>query len=368
MVLRSLSVVKLKGVCKTISSLDKRIKDSVIKIREEDIAMTHKIAIINSSSFGRRFPDQMERLEKIGEIERFTFAIDTPGKELAEKLQGFDILISSVTPFFTREFFDHKDETILISRHGIGYNNVDIEAATEKGTVVTIVAPLVERDAVAENAVAGLMAVTRQTLPAAKAAKEGRWADRAQFVGNQMTGKTVGVIGFGNIGSRVGEILKHGFNTRLLAYDPNRSKEELESYGAESVSLDELLQQSDMISLNAFIDQSSYHMISDREFGLMKKGVYITNAARGELMDQDAVLRALDNGIIAGYAADVIEGEPVDENHPYFKYDNVLVTPHTSAYTIECLRGMGEKVVSDVERMTNGEKPDNVVNEALFNK
>ena len=328
--------------------------------------MTHRIAIINSSSFGRRFPDQMERLEAIGEVQRFTFPIDTSGKELAETLRGFDILISSVTPFFTREFFENKDETILISRHGIGYNNIDIDAATEKGTVVTIVAPEVERDAVAENAIAGLMAVMRSTIPAAQAAKEGRWSDRAQFVGNQLSGKTVGVIGFGNIGSRVGEILKHGFNARLLAYDPNISKEELETKGAESVSLDELLQQADVISLNALINESSYHILSEREFGLVKKGVYITNAARGELMDQEAVLRALGNGTIAGLAADVIEGEPIDENHPFFQYENVIVTPHTSAYTFECLRGMGEKVVSDVERIVKGEVPDKVVNHQLI--
>lgn len=330
--------------------------------------MSHKIAIVNSSSFGRRFPEQMERLEKIGEVKRFKFAIDTPGKELAEALMGFDIIISSVTPFFTREFFEHKDETIIISRHGIGYNNIDMEAATEKGTVVTIVSALVERDAVAENAVANLMAVIRKTIPAEKAAREGRWADRAQFVGHQVTGKTVGVIGLGNIGSRVGEIFKYGFNARLLAYDPYQSKEELEKKGAEAVSLEDLLQQSDIISLNAFIDEKSRHMISDREFGLMKKGVYITNAARGELMDQDAILRALDNGTIAGLAVDVVEGEPIDETHPFFQYENVIVTPHTSAYTIECLRGMGEKVVSDVEKIVNNEQPDNVVNKELFTK
>ncbi|WP_338451171.1 D-isomer specific 2-hydroxyacid dehydrogenase family protein [Niallia oryzisoli] len=330
--------------------------------------MTHKIAIVNSSSFGRKFPDQMERLEKIGEIKRFTFAIDTPGKELADKLMGYDIIISSVTPFFTREFFEHKDKTILISRHGIGYNNIDMEAATEKGTVVTIVSAQVERDAVAENAIANLMAVVRQTSSAYQAAKEGRWAERAQFMGHQLTGKTAGVIGLGNIGSRVGEILKHGFNMRLLAYDPHQSKEDLESKGAEAVELDELLKESDFISLNAFIDPQSFHMISDREFGLMKKGVYITNAARGELMDQDAILRALDNGTIAGLAVDVVEGEPIDQTHPFFKYNNVIVTPHTSAYTYECLRGMGEKVVSDVEKMVNNEQPDNVVNAELFNK
>ncbi|MED5099856.1 D-isomer specific 2-hydroxyacid dehydrogenase family protein [Niallia circulans] len=328
--------------------------------------MANKIAIVNSSSFGERFPDQIERLASIGEIKIFTFPVNISGKELAEKLQGFTIIISSVTPFFTREFFEQKDETLIISRHGIGYNNIDIEAATEKGTIVTIVSALVERDAVAENAVTNLLAVVRKTYPAATAAREGRWADRAQFVGHQINGKTVGVIGLGNIGSRVGEIFKDGFNARLLAYDPYQTKEELEQKGAESVSLEELLKQSDIISLNAFVNEESYHLLSDHEFSLMKEGVYLTNTARGELWAQDAVLRALESGKIAGLATDVLEGEPVDKTHPFFQYENVLVTPHTSAYTMECLRGMGEKVVSDIERTLKKERPDNVVNVELF--
>jgi phosphoglycerate dehydrogenase-like enzyme len=329
--------------------------------------MTHKIAIINSNSFGKRFPIQIERLTKIGEVERFSFAKDIPGKELAENLQGFDIIITSQTPIYNKEFFDYKDETILLARHGIGYNNIDIKAATEKNTVVTNVSSLVERDSVAENAVANLLAVMRQTILAAEAAREGRWSDRSKFVGNQISGKTVGIIGFGNIGNRVGEIFKHGFNTRLLAYDPYKSREELENRGAEPVSLNELLGKSDIISLHALVDDTSYHLFSDREFNLMKKGVYITNAARGELLDQNAVIRALDNGIIAGLAMDVVEGEPINETHPFFKYDNVLVTPHISAYTNESLEGMGEKVVLDVERIVNNEKPDSVINEGVFN-
>ncbi|MDP4084046.1 MAG: D-isomer specific 2-hydroxyacid dehydrogenase family protein [Bacillota bacterium] len=330
--------------------------------------MAHKIAIINSSSFGRKFPEQMERLEKLGVVERFTFPIETPGKELAEKLNGFDILISSVTPFFTREFFEFKDETILISRHGIGYNNIDIHAATERGTVVSIVSAHVERNAVAENAIAGLMAVIRKTVEASLAAKEGKWSKRAQFIGHQITGKTVGVIGYGNIGSRVGEIFKNGFNARVLAYDPFKDKEELAKMGVESATLDELLKQSDIISMHALLNKESYHMISNREIGLMKKGVYIANAARGELLDQEAVLNGLNQGVIAGVFTDVLEGEPIDESHPYFNYENVLVTPHISAYTEECLRGMGEKVVSDVERIVRGEKPDHVVNREVFIK
>ncbi|XJZ28253.1 D-isomer specific 2-hydroxyacid dehydrogenase family protein [Bacillota bacterium Lsc_1132] len=324
--------------------------------------MAHKIAIVNSNSFGKRFPDQMESLQKIGEVKRFKFPADIPEKELAERLHGFDIIITSQTPKYGKEFFDHKDELLLISRHGIGYNNIDIEAATKKGTVVTNVSALVERDSVAENAVANLLAVMRHTVPAAEAAKSGRWSDRSQFVGSEISRKTAGIIGFGNIGSRVGEILKYGFNMRLLAYDPFKTKDEIESRGAEAVTLDELLSQSDVISLHALVDENSYHMLSDWEFNLMKKGVYITNAARGELLDQDAVLRALDNGTIGGLALDVVEGEPIDQTHPLCQYDNVIITPHTSAYTNESLRGMGAKVVTDVERIVNNERPDNVVN------
>ena len=123
----------------------------------------YRIAIVNSSSFGRRFPDQMERLQKIGTVERITVDGMMRGKELAERLRGYNLIISSVTPFFDREFFENKDELLIISRHGIGYNNIDLEAAREHTTTVSIVPPLVERDAVAENAVANLMAVMRMT-------------------------------------------------------------------------------------------------------------------------------------------------------------------------------------------------------------
>ena len=140
----------------------------------------YRIAIVNSSSFGRRFPSQMERLEKIGEVKRITVDGAMHGKELAERLSGYNIIIASITPFFDQEFFEYKDELLLISRHGIGYNNVDLEAAKKHNTLVSIVWPLIERDAVAENAVANLLCVMRMTVEAVNAARENRqdnWCD-----------------------------------------------------------------------------------------------------------------------------------------------------------------------------------------------
>lgn len=132
----------------------------------------YNIAIVNSSSFGKVFPEHMERLEEIGQVKHFTVDGEIAGRELAEILQGFNIIIASVTPFFTQEFFDYKDELILISRHGIGYNNVDVEAAKKHDTLVSIIPALVERDAVAENNVTNLMTILRRTVEAQKSVRE----------------------------------------------------------------------------------------------------------------------------------------------------------------------------------------------------
>lgn len=329
--------------------------------------MTTNIAIVNSSSFGRIFPEHMEKLDALGKVDRFELPKDMGGKELAEKLKGYSIIIASVTALYNQEFFKYKDKTLLITRHGIGYNNIDIAAATEKGTIVTKVDAPVEREAVAENAISLLMTILRQIVPASLKVKESKWAERASFMGYEIKGKTAGVIGLGNIGSRVGEILKYGFNAKLIAYDPNLTDEEISAKGAEPVSLEDLLKNSDIISLNASIDKNSFHMISEKEFSLMKKGVIIVNTARGELMEQNSLLKALDEGIVGALGADVIENEPIDEHHPLLAYKNVVITPHISAYTYECLKGMGDKVVSDVENVLKGVNPENVINKELLN-
>ena len=319
--------------------------------------MEYNIGIVNSSSFGKNFPELLERLEKIGKIDFIKVPGDMRGKELAERMAKYNILISSVTPFFDKEFFEYKKDLLLISRHGIGYNNIDVEAAKECNTLVTIVPPLVERDAVAEGAVAILMNIIRKVSESQKAAEENRWSERAKFVGNGITGKTVGVIGCGNIGSRVAEVLKHGFNTTVYAYDPNKNIEWAEKNGIIYTDLETLLKESDIISLNASLNDTSLHMISSEQYKLMKKGVYIVNNARADLLEEKSTCEALETGVIKGLAMDVMHTEPADNSHPFFKYDNCIITPHISAYTYECLRGMGEKCVDDVERFISNKEP-----------
>ena len=324
--------------------------------------MDIKIAIVNSSSLGRIFPEHLNRLKALGEVDRFDFPADMKGKELAEELLGYSIIITSATPMYDKAFFEYKDKTLLIARHGIGYNNIDVKAAAEKGVCVTRVPSYVEREAVAESTVALLMDVIRKMRSASIKVKEGEWTERAKFVGYEVKGKTVGIIGFGNIGSRVGQIIKNGFNARLIAYDLNRSPEDIKKGGAEPVSLEKLLKTADIISLNASVTAQSYHMLTDKEFSLMKKGVILIDTARGELINPDSLIKALDDGIIGELAMDAVEGEPIDKDHPLLSYDNVLITPHIGAYTYESLYGMGEKVVKDAEKIIRGEIPDEVVN------
>lgn len=321
----------------------------------------YNMAIVNSSSFGKVFTSHLEELEKIGKVEFFSVDQEIDGKELAELLEGYNIIISSVTPFFDEKFFEHKDELLLISRHGIGYNNIDVEAARKNKTIVSIIPALVERDAVAENNVTNLLALLRMTVQAHNRVVDDKWEERAQFVGRTLFNKTVGVIGVGNTGSGVVEIVRNGFRCNVLAYDPYKSKIEIEAFGAKKVEYEELLKKSDIICLCANLTEENYHMISDKEISMMKDNVYLSNSARGALVDEDAIVEGLSSGKIAGFATDVLEEEPGRTNHPYLKFDNVVMTPHTSAYTRECLEGMGEKCVQDVIDIKNKKLPNRSV-------
>lgn len=322
----------------------------------------NRIAIVNSSSFGQIFTQHLKRLKSIGDVSFFHFPKDISGKELADKLRDYNYIIASVSPFFTAEFFEHHPGCKLISRHGIGYNNVDVNAASKHNTYVSIVEGIVEQDAVAENAIALLMNCTRKQDSAIQSIKQDKWNTRASFLGYQVRNKTVGIIGFGNIGSRVGSILKDGFNCTILAYDPNLSDEHIIRQGAKPVTLDECITQSDIISLNAYLTPDNYHILSTDLISKMKKNVIIINTARGELIDQDAILSGLESGQIFAYGTDVVEGEPIDHNHPLLSHPNVIVTPHISAYTHECLEKMGEKCVEDCERVYMGLYPNNCIN------
>lgn len=322
----------------------------------------YKVAVVNSRSFGVHAPDLVDRLKKYAKVEWITVDKRLRGKELADKLRGFNFIIASVTPNYDREFFENNEDVILIARHGIGVDNVDIEAATENGVLVTRVPGEKERDSVAELAVSLALAAVRKVCFSAKLVREGLWKERGRILGFTIKGKTIGIIGLGNIGSRVSEIFSKGFGATVLAFDPYVSKEKAAEYGAKIVDLKTLLQESHIISLHAPLTNETYHMIGRKELELMRDGVVIVNTARGGLIDTNALMEYLERGKIGAVALDVIEDEPIDGKHPILKYENVIVTPHIGANTSEGLRGMDEANVEAIISVIERRVPPGLVN------
>ncbi|PNR95320.1 lactate dehydrogenase [Petrotoga sp. 9PWA.NaAc.5.4] len=326
------------------------------------------MAIVNSSTFGEYFPDLMQRLRDIGVVERINVDPKISGKDLAEKLKGFKFIIASVTPNFTAEFFKYNKDVKLIARHGIGYNNVDIKAATENNVMVTRVLGIHERDSVAELAVSLMLICLRHIIPANKAVLENKWHERKNFMGKELSKITVGIIGYGNIGSRVAEIVKEGFKSEVIAYDPYIADKVIEKTGVKPVEFDELLKTSDVISLNASLNEGNYHFINKKAFNKMKDGVVIVNTARGELINLSDFIEALETGKILSAGLDVVETEPIEPDNPLLKFPNVYIVPHIGGYGTYSLRKMDEKMVEDIEKLVNGEIPDQIVNPEVIEK
>lgn len=325
-----------------------------------------KIAIVNSSSFGKHFSNHIDRLKEIGDVDFFKYDSNVNSDVLIHDLKDYEYIISSVTPNFHRDFFENTPKLKLISRHGIGYNNIDVEAATDHNVFITKVDAIVEQDAVAENAIALIMALSRNIVAATQAAVDGEWHRRAEFMGFQFRDKTAGVIGAGNIGSRVAEIFRDGFNMKVYAYDPYLSDEDKARLsGIEFTDLNTVIENADFLSLNAFLDNESYHILDADMMGKMKPTSLVVNTARGALVDDRAIIEAIQKGQIAGYAADVVENEPIDENHYLLQDHRIIITPHTSAYTWECLEGMGEKCVDDVVKVHQNAVPTGLINKEM---
>lgn len=329
----------------------------------------NKIAVINSQSFGLHFPEHIDKLESLGGVD-FYRDLDPyiSGEELAEILKQYEYLIPSVTPKFPREFFENSPNLKMIARHGLGFNNIDIDAATDHGVFVTKIVGEYERDRVAELSVAFILSLIRHVVPADKALKNDEWNRKAEFFGLELHDLTVGIIGIGNIGSRVSEILTNGFGTKVIAYDPNVSKEKMNKHNAEKVELNYLLKNSDLISLNASVTESSFNMLGRDEFNEMKDGIMIVNTARGELLIENELADALRDGKVTSYATDVFETEPIPKSNPLKEFEYNILTPHIGAYTDLSLKLMGDKVIKDIELIENDKLPKVIVNEEVVNR
>jgi len=246
----------------------------------------------------------------------------------------------------------------VVARAGVGLDNVDVKAATNAGVMV-VNAPQSNIVSAAEQAIALLFAVARRTPTANASLKSGQWK-RSRFTGVEILDKTVGVVGLGKIGQLVAQRLA-AFGTHLIAYDPYVQPARAAQYGVRLVTLEELLREADIITIHLPKTPETLDLISERELAMVKPGVIIVNAARGGLINEDALAIALKEGRIGGVGLDVFATEPTTSS-PLFEFDNVVVTPHLGASTDEAQEKAGTAVARSVKLALSGEFVPDAVN------
>ena len=242
-----------------------------------------------------------------------------------------------------------------IGRFGIGVDNIDLKVAGELGISVNYV-PDYCLDEVSDQAMAMIISMARKIPQSNKLVQSGRWEMPAVVPMYRLRGKTVGLIGFGNI-PRLMTPKAQAFGFNVIAADPYAPKELFEKYGVESVSMDELYERSDFISVHAPLLPETKGLVNKDAFKKMKDTAIIVNTARGPLINEKDLIEALDKNEIGGAGLDVVETEPLPKDSPLIGRDNVILAPHTAFYSVEALEELQTKAASDVARVLNGEEP-----------
>ncbi len=288
-----------------------------------------------------------------------------PREVLKEKVKDVDGLVVLLTDKIDAEILDNAPRLRIVANYAVGYDNIDVDECTRRGIVVTNT-PDVLTDATAELAWALVFAVARKIVEAHKYVEKRLWRGWSPtlFLGVELKGKTLGVLGAGRIGQAFA-LKSAGFGMKVVYYN-RRPNEVLEKQlGARKVDLDELLQVSDIISLHLPLTPETYHLIGEREFNLMKPNAIFINTARGKIVDEKALVKVLKERRIYGAGLDVFEFEPrISEE--LFELDNVVMLPHIGSATVEARTKMAELVVENLKAFFNGEIPPTVVNKELY--
>jgi len=260
----------------------------------------------------------------------------------------------------TARVMDSAPKLKVVGRHGAGVDNIDIKAATERGIQV-VNTPDAPTEAVAEHVAATMIVLARRILEADKAIREGKWDFRYSTPGQELQGKILGIVGMGRIGYRLAEIAALGLGMKIFYCDIVANSNAEEKFGATKMELDELLQQSDVVTLHVPATPATKHLINAGKLELMKPSAFLVNAARGSVVDILALYDALKDGKLLGAGIDVFEEEPPPVDMPIFNLPNVVVTPHTAGHTEEAVVAMS-MVAEDIIGVINGQEPKYPVN------
>ena len=279
----------------------------------------------------------------------------TPGQ-----LTDYDVLIS-LKPRVTEQSLQGVSRLCAIGRCGVGYDNVDLNACTERGIAVYITPEGVVRP-VAESIVLLILALSHRLLQKDRLVRQGRWAESTLPLGREPRDRIIGTIGLGNIAAEAIRLLRVLSVRQFLAFDPYASSQRGVELGVEMVSLDELLRQSDYVLVNCPLTPETRGLLGREQFARMKPDAVVINTARGPIIDQAALIEALEGRRIAGAALDVFESEPLPADSPLTKMENVILSSHSLAWTEELFRDMGRIDCEGALAIYHGEAPKNVVN------
>ena len=270
------------------------------------------------------------------------------------------VMIQSLRPLIRQQVIEQLEHCRCIIRVGIGYDSVDVAAATERGiTVCNVPEYCVEE--VADHALALLLASVRHLARQDRWVREGRWDRTGAKPARRLRGSTLGLVAFGRIARALAEKVK-GMGLTLLAFDPYVSAEVADSYSVKLVELDELLKRSNLISVHVPLTEETYHLLSEREFALMKPGAVLVNTSRGAVVDEVALARALRDGPLAAAGLDVLEHEPAGPDCPLLDLDNITITPHVAAYAEESVGDLYRGACRIAIDVIQGRWPQSVVN------
>jgi len=312
--------------------------------------------LVLARTFGKYSNEPLALLQNNG------FEIERREKVDADGLKGFEAIVVGVQRI-TREMLQNSSVKI-IAKHGVGVDNIDLEAATELGIPVTVT-PNANAVSVAELTIGFIFALSKKLIDL-----HNNLYQKRQFVSNvglELHGKILGIVGFGSIGK---EVAKRALclGMRVLVYDPYVEESNLRELGIEKMELDELLRQSDFVSLHVPLNESTRHLIDREKISLMKRTAYLINTARGGVVDEKALAEALKSGQIAGAALDVFDVEPLPADSPFFDCPNVIMTPHVGAHTYEAILRMNMMAAESIVDFFNGKIPKHVVNRDVITK
>lgn len=283
-----------------------------------------------------------------------------PDSGVLQYIDDMEILVVGLIPA-TSEIINQATKLKAILKHGVGVDNIDIPAATSRGIPV-INAPGTNANAVAELATGIMFSLARSIPMVHREVVSGGWR---RHVGSEIAGKTLGIVGLGNIGKSL-SLKARALGMDVIASELNPDRDFAATHQIRLVSLNELLAEADYVSLHVFGGKDNTNLISARELGLMKKSACIMNFARGEILDLDALARALEQKQLLGAAIDAYVVEPPDRNHPIFSLPNVIFTPHSGADTTESVERMGLMNVADIDLVLAGEKSPRTLNTEIY--